>query len=397
MNWIKDVFFLSIGGLYLHLLPATADAQTLGEAQGNFVEIKSTMGFTHNGFMNKQWLKRKYSGGDWLSATLVDGIGVDGSFLTPGVDSKTWWERDPATGNQAWGTGNMVQLTLNGPIQGVSIPTLEINSAENGWLISTRGRAFSAGNINGVKFYSGYENDLDKWSGIASVAEDMHSNHTGLVFYANRTEKMRVAANGNIGIGTTNPGEKLSIDSQENGWLMSTRGRATEAGNINGIKFYSGYVDDYQKWAGIASVAEDIHSNHTALSLYTDQSEKLRVMGNGNVGIGTTSPKEKLSVNGKIRAHEVKIEISDWPDYVFEDSYKPYALAKLENYITTYKHLPEIPSSDEVSQNGIELGTMNKLLLKKIEEMTLYLIEMKKENIGQQKQIDELLKKNKNH
>ena len=397
MNWLKNVFFLSIGGLSLQLLPDTVNAQTLGEAQGNFVEIKSTLGLTHNGFMNKQWLKRKYSGTDWLSATLVDGIGVDGSFLTPGVDTKTWWERDPATGNQTWGTGNMVQLSLKGPIEGVSIPTLEINSVENGWLMSTRGRAFGTGNINGLKFYSGYENDVDKWSGIASVAEDIHSNHTGLVFYANRTEKMRVAANGNIGIGTTNPGEKLSIDSQENGWLMSTRGRATEAGNINGLKFYSGYVDDYQKWAGIASVAEDIYSNHTALSLYTDQTEKLRVTGSGDVGIGTANPKEKLSVNGKIRAHEVKVEMSGWPDYVFEDHYHQLSLAELDRYISDHKHLPEIPSSDEVSQNGIELGNMNKLLLKKIEELTLYLIEMKKENIGQQKQIDELLKKNKNH
>ena len=391
MNKIRNSYLLLILGLSLQLTSSDVQAQTLNGALGNFVEISSTLGFTHNGFMNKQWLRRKATGNDWLSATLVDGIGVDGSFLTPGVDAKTWWERDPSTGNQTWGTGNTIQLTLNGPISGVSNPTLEINSLENGWLMSTRGRAFGTGNINGLKFYSGYENDNDKWSGIASVAEDIHSNHTGLSLYANQTEKMRIAANGNVGIGTIKPGEKLSIDSQENGWLISMRGRAQEAGNLNGLKFYSGYEDDYQKWAGIASVAEDIHSNHTALTLFTDQTEKFRVTGTGNVGIGTTNPAEKLSVNGKIRAHEIKVEITGWPDYVFGEDYKKRSLLDLEKYISNHKHLPEIPSENEVSQNGIALGDMNKLLLKKIEELTLYLIEMKKENISQQKQINDLI------
>jgi len=391
MNKIRNSYLLLIVGLSMQLTSSDVQAQTLNGALGNFVEISSTLGFTHNGLMNKQWLRRKATGDDWLSATLVDGIGVDGSFLTPGVDAKTWWERDPSTGNQTWGTGNTIQLTLNGPISGVSNPTLEINSLENGWLMSTRGRAFGTGNINGLKFYSGYENDNDKWSGIASVAEDIHSNHTGLSLYANQTEKMRIAANGNVGIGTIKPGEKLSIDSQENGWLISMRGRAQEAGNLNGLKFYSGYEDDYQKWAGIASVAEDIHSNHTALTLFTDQTEKFRVTGTGNVGIGTTNPAEKLSVNGKIRAHEIKVEITGWPDYVFGEDYKKRSLLDLEKYISDHKHLPEIPSENEVSQNGIALGDMNKLLLKKIEELTLYLIEMKKENISQQKQINELI------
>ncbi len=390
MNKIRNIFLLPI--IYFSI-QSGAQAQTLNGAQGNFVEISSTLGFTHNGFMNKQWLRRKATGSDWLTATLVDGIGVDGSFLTPGVDAKTWWERDPSTGNQTWGTGNAIQLTLNGPISGVSNPTLEINSLENGWLMSTRGRATGTGNINGIKFYSGYENDYDKWAGVASVAEDIHSNNTGLTFYSNRTEKMRIAANGNVGIGTTNPGEKLSIDAQENAWLMSIRGRAQEAGNLNGLKFYSGYENDFQKWAGIASVAEDIHSNHTALTLYTNQTEKFRVTGNGNVGIGTTNPAEKLSVNGKIRAHEIKVEITGWPDYVFEDDYKKPSLLEIEKFISANKHLPEIPSKDEVSQNGIALGDMNKRLLKKIEELTLYVIEMKKENILQQNQINELRNK----
>nr|WP_199158444.1 tail fiber protein [Pedobacter sp. ASV2] len=100
----------------------------------------------------------------------------------------------------------------------------------------------------------------------------------------------------------------------------------------------------------------------------------------GDVGIGTTVPKEKLSVNGKIRAHEVKVEISGWPDYVFKKDYSLPSLEKTEQYIKEKGYLPGMPSAKEVELNGLELGEMNKRLLQKVEEITLYMIEMKKEN-----------------
>ncbi|TCC87306.1 hypothetical protein EZ428_21645 [Pedobacter frigiditerrae] len=110
----------------------------------------------------------------------------------------------------------------------------------------------------------------------------------------------------------------------------------------------------------------------------------------GNVGIGTTNPTEKLSVNGKIRAKEIKIEPNPatWPDYVFEADYKVGTLEELERYITTHKHLPEIPSAKEVESNGLELGEMNRLLLKKVEELTLYLIQKDKELVETRKAVD---------
>jgi hypothetical protein len=95
----------------------------------------------------------------------------------------------------------------------------------------------------------------------------------------------------------------------------------------------------------------------------------------GNIGLGTLNPTEKLSVNGKIRAREIKVEATNWPDYVFDEGYKVGTLGGLESYIKTNKHLPEIPSAKEVEKNGIELGEMNRLLLKKVEELTLHLIE----------------------
>lgn len=98
-------------------------------------------------------------------------------------------------------------------------------------------------------------------------------------------------------------------------------------------------------------------------------------LANGSVGIGTTTPNEKLSVNGKIRAQEIKVETANWPDYVFDQNYKILGLNELEAYIKVNKHLPEMPSAKEAQINGVELGEMNKLLLKKIEELTLHLIE----------------------
>jgi hypothetical protein len=95
----------------------------------------------------------------------------------------------------------------------------------------------------------------------------------------------------------------------------------------------------------------------------------------GNVGLGTVSPKERLSVNGKIRAHEIKVETANWPDYVFAKDYQLPSLKETEQHIKEKGHLPGIPSAEEVKTNGVDLGEMNAKLLKKIEELTLHLIQ----------------------
>lgn len=110
----------------------------------------------------------------------------------------------------------------------------------------------------------------------------------------------------------------------------------------------------------------------------------------GNVGIGTVTPIDKLSVNGRIRAQEVKVENGNWPDYVFEKSYALSPLEEIEKHIQQNGHLPGIPSAAEVKANGIDLGEMNAKLLKKIEELTLYMIDLKKENDTQRKEIIEI-------
>lgn len=111
-----------------------------------------------------------------------------------------------------------------------------------------------------------------------------------------------------------------------------------------------------------------------------------------NVGIGTTAPDEKLTVKGKIHAQEVRVDMLGplVPDYVFKEDYKLKSLQEVEKYIRENKHLPEIPSAQEIEKNGLMLAEMNMNLLKKIEEITLYMIEIKKENEKQNQEINSL-------
>jgi len=115
---------------------------------------------------------------------------------------------------------------------------------------------------------------------------------------------------------------------------------------------------------------------------------------NSYVGIGTTSffdgtDTYALSVKGNVRANRVKV-YTTWADYVFEDNYELPTLNEVETYINENGHLKDIPSAAEVEAKGIELGEMNKLLLQKVEELTLYMIDQNKINAQQTQQIEEL-------
>ncbi|WP_369014650.1 hypothetical protein [Flavobacterium anhuiense] len=146
-------------------------------------------------------------------------------------------------------------------------------------------------------------------------------------------------------------------------------------------------------------VNTDILSNiqdYTPNMNETHQVNNFLILGN-NVGIGTSAPDEKLTVKGKIHTQEVRVDMAGplVPDYVFADDYKLKSLKEIEDYIKEHKHLPEIPSAKEIQKNGLMLAEMNMSLLKKMEEMTLYMIEMKKENEEIKKEIIILKQQNK--
>lgn len=108
---------------------------------------------------------------------------------------------------------------------------------------------------------------------------------------------------------------------------------------------------------------------------------RLTVRENGNVGIGTTDPGTfKLAVEGKVGAREFHVTTTNpWPDYVFDPSYTLRPLSEVVQFIHKNKHLPEMPSASEVQTTGHSLGEMDALLLKKIEELTLYIVQQNEE------------------
>jgi hypothetical protein len=174
---------------------------------------------------------------------------------------------------------------------------------------------------------------------------------------------------GNVGIGTTSPLTPLDVKTTTNQHVQIVA-------NTHGA--YSGAV-------GIVSI-NDANTAYTPLGFYASN----YYFGNGNVGIGTTNPDQKLTVNGKIHAQEVIVDLNVPADYVFAKDYTLMPLQKVEQYVQQNSHLPEIPSAAEVKQQGLSIGEMQNKLLQKVEELTLYAIQQNKKIEAMEKRIKEL-------
>lgn len=221
-------------------------------------------------------------------------------------------------------------------------------------------------------------------------------NYNGNLYQSRFT----ILDNGNIGLGTENPqsllhvaGKSLMEDNlkilakdaawaegvlvvKPSGWAGLRLARADPSTNNYDGNWAIGYNANTGNDFSISNSVGNVQSNYL---FHINAVTK-------NVGIGTSTPSEKLAVNGTIKAKEIKVNMEGWPDYVFATDYHPLSPDELERYISVNKHLPGLPSAKEAEANGVELGKMNKKLLEKIEELTLYMI-------SQQKEINELKKK----
>lgn len=178
---------------------------------------------------------------------------------------------------------------------------------------------------------------------------------------------------GNVGIGTTDLNKPLTIRGRgENSVLMGFQ-------NSSGDNKYHWNLKD-----------DGLNLAETDVANY-----RLFIGDGGNIGIGTSTPSEKLEVAGDIKstgdieadsifadhiiADRVVLNVGTFPDYVFANDYELMPLETLETYIQTHKHLPKMPTEAEVVEKGADLGKINRLLVEKVEELTLHLIEVNKE------------------
>ena len=142
------------------------------------------------------------------------------------------------------------------------------------------------------------------------------------------------------------------------------------------------FAFETQKWQMRPGVADAEFVNNGKVYFNNGTAGGVYGATSGQVGIGCTSIPSgvKLAVGGKVACKEVEVTLAYFPDYVFSSDYKLRSLYDVENFINTNKHLPDVPSAKEVASNGVNLGDMNATLLQKVEELTLYMIQLQKEN-----------------
>lgn len=182
------------------------------------------------------------------------------------------------------------------------------------------------------------------------------------------TERMRIKGNGLVGINNSAPGFRLDVNG---------RMRIGNADGSAGIWFNK--PDNTQG----SFIGQYDAGNFGIWGPGAVGSWKFLFDGNdGTLRIGTTQKAAGylLNVGGKIVAEEVRVQLQgSWPDYVFADDYKKLSIIQLEKFIQTNKHLPNMPSAKEVEANGQLVGELQKKMMEKIEELTLYIIDANKE------------------
>lgn len=219
---------------------------------------------------------------------------------------------------------------------------------------------------------------------------------------------------GNVGIGTAAPTSKLTVSGSSNITGIAIFGSNVGIGNgtpnaplqfannvaNRKIVLYQGPNNDHQFYGlGVNNLVfryqvDATTADHVfyAGASTTTSNELMRIKGNGNVTIGTATPATgyMLTVAGKIICTELKVQLQPFPDYVFDAGYKLPTLAEVEKHINIYHRLPGMPSAAEVESNGMEVGKMQGKVVEKVEEATLYILQLNKENQQLKQQLNDL-------
>lgn len=304
-------------------------------------------------------------------------IGLLIMFNVNGLSAQTLQQ---ITDNGSTTTNNIsvASVTANSPsLAGVNTPTNI--SMLHGYRING---SIPDGSHNGITYQSG-------GGGGAAISFFRGGSYdTGIDFYTNLNNtygnlqhRMRIASNGNVGIGIANPLSNLHVNG-----IIRWGGYDTNylySGQDAGGSYFEQIGNTIQKSQlriQSSKSGDCVNYSYFVIDPVNGFSFQTLGSGNGNVGIGTSDTKGyKLAVAGNMIAESVKVKLQGtWPDYVFAKSYKLPSLLEAEQHIKEKGHLQGIPSAEEVKANGIDLEEMNAKLLQKIEELTLHLIEQNK-------------------
>ena len=262
-----------------------------------------------------------------------------------------------------------------------SLGVIKMKGDTGGWAMNYGFLGSNETDLGGFWGY-GAANGIDQWS-IGKAYTDN--------FFV-------VKSGGNVGIGTNTPTEKLTVGGdilayQRLNFLDNAKFTVTNADVPNLLSPSFSMVQYGIAAPGTTGAADLWISGYNGIRMFTNGNTKpvMNLLG-GNVGIGTIDTKGyKLAVAGEMIAERVVVKLQTaWPDFVFKKSYGLRPLSEVEVFINQNSHLPEVPSAAEVADKGIDVGAMNAKLLQKVEELTLYLIEMKKENEKQTQEIEKL-------
>ena len=174
--------------------------------------------------------------------------------------------------------------------------------------------------------------------------------------------------------------ETFTLQNHDAKIILTPSGRVGIGDTVAGI--YKFNVDSSMRVGGVLHVENGISTGGTI----NINSNNINLNANGSASFSnqvTIGNGFLCSADGSLKVKDLKVTLSGWSDFVFDDGYRLMPLGEVERYIDAHRHLPEVPSAQEVEENGVDVGEMNKLLLQKVEELTLYVIDL-------QKQIDEL-------
>jgi hypothetical protein len=220
-----------------------------------------------------------------------------------------------------------------------------------------------------------------------------------LRFFTDGGERLRITSDGKLGVGTTTPQTMLDVNGQSTfrNNVTANFGVTNRTTQMRDDGFYISRTSDglyVSKIIADNSMHYHTRSNHM---FYNDGNLAMVIYEGAKVGIGTSQVNDanyKLFVETGIRTRKIKVDQQSWPDYVFHGTYNLRPLSEVESFIKKYQHLPDVPSAAQVTAEGIDLGDNQAVLLKKIEELTLYLIEQKKEIENLKKEVSGLKKSN---